>query len=144
MKPRADSDAAHERRGLWRRDVLLRYWAVQVPGTLLLLLVLFVLHGALGLSLTTLWIVVGLWVLKDAALYPLLWRSFDPGHRAAHSMLGARGEAVERIDPEGYVRVRGERWRGELAVGAAPIEPGEAVRVEATGDLTLIVARADS
>src|SRR5689334_2186802 len=51
------------------------------------------------------------WVLKDLLLYPLLRRAYEadlkPGSQA---LVGARGVAQERLDPRGYVRVRGELW----------------------------------
>lgn len=124
---------------IWRASVLARYWLLQLLGTLVLVLILFLFRRQFDIPLWIVVVVVIVWVIKDAVLYPLLWRSYDPGYPSAHTMIGARGEAVERIDPAGFARVRGELWRAELAAGARPIEAGEPVHVEAHRALTLIV-----
>ena len=82
-----------------------------------------------------------MWVAKDAALYPFVWRSYDPGYPATmHSLDGEHGVATERLDRSGYVRVCGELWRAELDRGARPVDKDEPVQVQATGGHTLIVA----
>lgn len=126
-------------RRLLKPAVLGRYWLAQLPGTVLVALVLVILERLLGFGA---WLVVGgvaAWVAKDALLYPLLWRAFDTGYPDAHSLVGERAVAAGRIDPTGLARVRGELWRAELAPDAAPVEAGEAVIVEAMRELTLIV-----
>ena len=82
-----------------------------------------------------------MWVAKDAALYPFVWRSYDPGYPATmHSLDGEHGVATERLDRSGYVRVCGELWRAELDRGARPVDKDEPVRIQATRGLTVIVA----
>lgn len=135
--------SAVERR-LWSARVLGKYWALQIPGTVLLVVILHLLQDRLGLSTWLLWGIVGFWVGKDVALYPLVWRSYDPGYPATlHSLDGARGVATERLNPSGYVRVRGELWRARLAHGTRPVNKGEPVQVQVTRGLTLIVIAVD-
>lgn len=136
---RTDAAGAVPGRQLWKRSVLARYWLLQLPGTLLVVLILLLLAGPFAIPAWMIGAIVALWVVKDALLYPLLWRSYDPGFPSGHTMIGRRGVAAERIDPAGYALVRGERWRAELAGGARPIERGEPVLVETTRGLTLIV-----
>ena len=137
---RVISPKAIEKR-LWSARVLGKYWALQIPGTVLLIVILHLLQDRLGLSTWLLWGIVGFWVAKDVALYPVVWRSYDAGYPATqHSLDGARGVATERLDPSGYVRVRGELWRAELARGARPVDKDEPVQVRAMRGLTLIVA----
>jgi membrane protein implicated in regulation of membrane protease activity len=132
-------DAAEKR--IWSARVLSNYWALQVPEAALLVVILLLLQSWLGFPTWLTWSLVGLWVAKDAALYPLVWRSYDPGYPATmHSLDGEHGVATERLDPSGYVRVRGELWRAELDRGARPVNKDEAVQVQATRGLTLIVA----
>jgi membrane protein implicated in regulation of membrane protease activity len=59
------------------------------------------------------------------------------------AMVGQTAEVVVRCRPRGQVRVHGELWEARCAAGA---DVGEAVRVSALDDLTLVVepARAAS
>jgi len=126
---------------MWSAQVLGKYWLLQLPELALLVVVLLVLRDWQGLPAWLAWSVVGLWLAKDAALYPFVWRSYDPGHPATlHSLDGEHGVATERLDRSGYIRVRGELWRAELAPEARPVDEGEPVQVQATRGLTLIVA----
>jgi membrane protein implicated in regulation of membrane protease activity len=55
--------------------------------------------------------VIALWILKEVALFPLVWQAYDADERrVAISMIGARGVAKQPLAPSGYVRVRGELW----------------------------------
>jgi membrane protein implicated in regulation of membrane protease activity len=112
-----------------------------LPGTVLLVLVLILIHR--------LWVPVPLWlgisivaaaILKDILLFPLLWRSYSEGKTDVPStMIGRRGIATSLLDPEGYVRVRGELWRGEVAGNIGRIEKGRAVIVVGISGLKLYV-----
>jgi membrane protein implicated in regulation of membrane protease activity len=124
--------------------VLLRYWLLQLPGTVLLLLILVLLRARLDIPSWVFWGIVASWVAKDVLLYPLVWRSYDAAYPVtAHSLEGAYGVATERIDSTGYVRVRGELWRAELTNGAPPIDKGERVLVETRRDFILLVRPRD-
>ena len=123
---------------------MLRYWILQLPATALIIVILLLLRNRLDIPEWAIWSIVSIWVAKDALLYPLVWRSYDAGYPVtAHSMEGAHGVATERIDPTGYVRVRGELWRAELMNGALPIDKGERVLVEMRRDFTLLVRPRD-
>lgn len=54
-------------------------------------------------------------------------------------MVGVRGTADTELQPEGWVLVAGERWRG---IADAPIAPGEAVRVTSVEGLRVHVKKA--
>jgi membrane protein implicated in regulation of membrane protease activity len=126
---------------MWSGWVLAKYWALQLPATAIVIVVLLALDDALGWPQWIVWTIVAVWVAKDAILYPFVWRAYDPGYPAAlpYRMEGAKGVALDRIDPSGPVRVSGELWRAELMHGARRIEGGEAVRVRARHGLTLLV-----
>jgi membrane protein implicated in regulation of membrane protease activity len=129
---------------MWSARVLAKYWALQLPATALLIAVLYLLQHRLGIATWLLWCVVGLWTVKDACLYPFLWRAYDPDPvDAAFSLDGARGIATERLDPSGYVHVRGELWRAELMQGVSPVDRGTRVRVQKMRGLTLVVEPLD-
>lgn len=140
FKRRAGHNLDAAERRIWSAQVLGKYWLLQLPEVALLAAVLLLLKEWLGFPAWLVWSLVGLWVAKDAVLYPFVWRSFDPAYPATlHSLDGEHGVATERLDPAGYIRVRGELWRAELARGARPVEKDETVRVQATRGLTVIV-----
>ena len=126
---------------MWSGVVLAKYWALQLPAIALVIVVLLGLGERLVWPQWIVWTVVAVWVAKDAILYPFLWRSYDPSDPAAlpYPMEGARGVAINCIDPSGLVRIGGELWRAELSRGARRIEEGETVHVNARDGLTLVV-----
>jgi membrane-bound ClpP family serine protease len=89
--------------------------------------------------------IIGLWVIKDAVMFPFVRIAYQPGSGGgAASLVGARGTAQDALRPSGYVRVSAELWRAELPPGAAPVEPGDRVRVLGVHGLTLVVESDDS
>jgi membrane-bound serine protease (ClpP class) len=54
-------------------------------------------------------------------------------------MIGRRGIVIGRLDPEGYVRVRGELWRAETVENDRPVEEGRSVAVVEVSGLKLYV-----
>ena len=134
-------DAAEKR--IWSAQVLGKYWLLQLPEAALVIIVLLALQYWFDIPTWVVWSLVALWLAKDAALYPFVWRSFDSIYPATlHSLDGERGIATERLDRTGYVHVRGELWKAELARGARPVEKDEGVQVQAMRGLTLIVISA--
>ena len=98
-----------------------------------ILLLVFVLSPALGIA------VVALAVAFEAAEI-VFWRRVLRRHRVAtgaEAMAGETAVVVERCDPEGTVRVRGEIWRARCEAGATP---GERVRIASVDGLTLEVS----
>ena len=124
----------------WSTRLLVRYGLLQLPGLALLVLILIFIQRWVGLPP---WIVCGsiaIWVVKDAILYPFIWRAYDQQHsEGANSLVGARGIVKERLAPSGYVQVRGELWKAELIGDIPPVARGEPVRVRQTRGLTLLV-----
>jgi membrane protein implicated in regulation of membrane protease activity len=118
------------------RRVMLKYALLQLPGLLLLGGGLLWLQQAYLLP----WWFVGLpclaWVVKDALLFPWLWRAFDdrPSERTP-APLGQVGVVTEG----GLLRVRGELWRAEPSAAGAPLRPGQRARVRRARGLTLVV-----
>jgi membrane protein implicated in regulation of membrane protease activity len=111
-----------------------RYLLLQVPGWLVVAAALAVLHWLTGWPL---WIVPGgvaVAVAKDLAMYRVVRDTLRPPRRG---LVGARGRAVERLAPRGYVRVEGELWQAEA--GGGPIEAGAAIVVREARGLTLRV-----
>lgn len=123
----------------------LRYWLVQLPGAALLLVALLLLRRWFDLPVWAVAVVVVAWLIKDAALYPMLKHAFDPtSGPQPHSPLGRTAVAREGlgqvgVSRSGYVQLGGELWLAELAPGAGPVGPGRRVRVVDRRGLRLVV-----
>ena len=122
----------------WR--TVWRYSLFQVPSILLLSASLFLLHRWAGLSPSIAWTILGIWIAKDAALFPFLRRSFDTDRAGEmNSMVGEEGTVTDRLEPAGRILVRGELWQAELHDHALSAEPGQRVSVLDVRGLTLLV-----
>jgi membrane-bound ClpP family serine protease len=124
----------------WSARVVLRYALLQVPFTGLILVVLMVLRKWLDIPVWFICGLIGFLVMKDIALFPLVWRSYDPDSPAqTNSLQGARGRAVEHLNPSGYIEVGAELWKAEIVEGGSPVQAGEHVRICSVRGLTLLV-----
>lgn len=124
-----------------RRQVWRRYALLQMPSLGLLALGLVLVEQWIDLSWAALAGIIALWIAKDVALFPLVWRSYAVSDPGRHPLTGARGVALGPLDPQGKIRVGGELWQAECAPGAAPVAAGDAVEVQEGRGLVLRVAR---
>lgn len=124
----------------WSPRILARYWLFQLPGFVLLVLLLLFIRSWVNLPEWIFWGSLVIWVAKDAALYPFLWKAYE-GHQpeGANTLAGERGIAREPLAPRGYIQLRGELWMAELAEGSRPVDEGETVLVREARGLLLIV-----
>lgn len=124
----------------WSARTLLRYILLQLPGWILMLLLLLLLDRWVGPSNWLIAIVFGCWVGKDVIMFPLVWRAYDQNpSRIVYRLLGVHGTAKERLAPSGFVQVHGESWQAEAIPGIAAIEKGERVIIREVRGLTLLV-----
>ena len=120
-----------------------RYLLFQIPGWVVsaaLLGVLWEVELLSGASAAALW---GLWLVKDALMYPFVYQAYEAraqGHASA-DLVGEHAVVVRALQPRGYVRVRGELWRAECETPAAA---GAEVVVVAADGMRLIVRPAAS
>lgn len=129
----------------WSSRIIVKYVLLQLPALAVLVVLLVLVKHWIDLPSWFIWGLVGLWIAKDVALFPLTWRAYDQGRaRAGSSMVGAWGIAEERLNPSGYIRVRGELWQAEVVGNAPPIEKGEEVRIQGIRGLTLLVSRGNT
>jgi len=123
-----------------KRRIVLRYGLYQIPDVAILVLILFLLHQWVDLSL---WLYIGLvslWMVKYVLAFTFFWPAYDkPRPGDVKSLIGTEGIAEERLDPSGYVRVHGELWRAEVIGKTIPIEKGQTVLIERAFGLTLLV-----
>jgi membrane protein implicated in regulation of membrane protease activity len=124
----------------WSARVVLRYALLQIPFTALVIAVLLLVRKWVDLPI---WFICGLvafLVIKDIAMFPLVWRAYDPDDPAlTNTMEGARGIALNDLHPSGYVEIGAERWQAEVIEGGPPIRRGQRVRVHGIRGLTLLV-----
>jgi membrane protein implicated in regulation of membrane protease activity len=123
--------------------VYLRYCLYQLPGCVVVALLLAAAVRWVGLATWLGWTLFALWVLKDVLLYPFVRESYggSPSRLVgAEHLIGARAVCEESLSPSGYVRVRGERWHARvLDPETGPILEGSTVSVHSVQDLTLLV-----
>ena len=123
-----------------KRRIVRRYARYQIPDVAIFVLILYVLHQWVGLSLGLFIGLAGLWILKYIFVFSFVWRAYDkPRPGDVKSLIGTEGIAEERLDPSGYVRVHGELWRAEVIEKATAIEKGQRVLIEEADGLTLLV-----
>ncbi len=126
-----------------RKGVLRRYLLLQIPGWILVALILAGLCRWADLPLWAAFAAYAVYVGKDFVLYPFLRRAYEPDPRAGVERLaGERAVAETELNPEGFVRVRGELWGAQLEPGSAAVHPGETVVIVSGRGMTLIVRKA--
>jgi len=120
---------------LWR--IVIRYILLQLPGLILLVLVLIFIQRWVLIPAWVFWGLIIIWAAKDAILFRYTWRAYDWDPK--NPLIGARGIARDRLAPIGYVKVGSELWRAEVAGDSPPIESGMKIWVKGVRGLTLIV-----
>ena len=119
---------------------LFKYILLQIPGTLVVLILLLLAREWFSLPAWAFWTFLLIWVAKDVALFPMVWKAYDASPEGIPDhMEGVHGLVRDRLDPNGYIMVRGELWRAELEIGLEPLEPGSEVVVICRQGLTLLV-----
>ena len=90
------------------------------------------------------WNVIGAVVTGAVGLFEVVyWQRRMRGEKVqtgVENLVGATGEAAERLAPTGHVRVLGELWE---ARSSSELPRGSRVRVVAVNDLTLEVEAVD-
>jgi membrane-bound ClpP family serine protease len=74
-------------------------------------------------------------VAKDIILFFFTWRAYDWDQK--ETMIGMTGTVLDRLDPTGYILVRGEKWRATVMGIDSPLEKGRKVLVTGRQGLTL-------
>jgi len=134
-------DREKAEKDVWSARIALRYASMQLPGWMLLILMLLLVDRWIDLSIWTMLAITAFWIGKDIVMFPFVWRAYDqsPSRIAGYRMVGERAVVKERLSPSGYVQVHGELWKAELMPGTATIEEGRIVRVQEVRGLTLLV-----
>jgi membrane protein implicated in regulation of membrane protease activity len=120
--------------------VVMRYALFQIPGLVLLILVLILVRRWVDFSPWFFWGSVSAWMVKDVVSFPFVWRAYDWSHsNDVPFLVGTEGIVEEPLAPSGYIRVHGELWQAEVMREGSPIEKGEVVRIQGIRGLVLLV-----
>ncbi|WP_031386186.1 NfeD family protein [Desulfonatronum thiodismutans] len=112
----------------------------QVPGIILVGIVLWVLHAFLGVSARIAWALLLLWLAKDALMFFFVWPAYQGSEGDGwYSLIGLRGEVRRPLRPDGYIRIRGVLWKARAEDEAANVLPGTQVDVVGRDGIQLIV-----
>lgn len=123
--------------------VVRRYVLIQLLGFVAFVGFLILLRIWIGIPVWLLIVLCVLWIAKDVALFPFVWQAYDWGSGQKTSpMVGMEGYALSELDPEGYVEVRGERWKAQRKPGENQLRTGDKIRVVDMAGLKLIVEHA--
>lgn len=120
--------------------IAVRYFLLQIPGLAAFALILVLLQDLDLISSSFFWTLIVLWVVKDVILFPVLWRYYDfDGHSERFEMAGQKGVAATALEPEGYVKIKGELWQAVAGDNLKKISRGAEVRVVSADGLRLTV-----
>ena len=126
--------------GMWSIRVLLKYSMIQLPAAVVIFLILMLVSQWITIPAWLVWCLIGLWIVKDLILYPFVWRAYDWNPSGnSDIMMGLCGIAKERLDPSGYIIIRGELWKARVIEEGMTIEKGAKVIVKSREGLTLQV-----
>ena len=117
-----------------------RYFLLQVPGWVLVAVVLFGLRDWIGISLGWAVTLYALYVVKDFVLFPFLRSAYDTSTATGIARLVGQTAVVKQtLAPKGLVVVGGELWKAKLAAGQDEVAPGQRVRIESARGMVLVV-----
>ena len=117
-----------------------RYWLFQIPGWALTVVVLLALRPWIDISLSVVFGLLALIVIKDFLLYPFVRSAYDTRVKTGIAQLiGSPGVVKQDLDPEGFVLVRGELWKARLTHNHRAAPKGTEVQIEAADGMTLLV-----
>jgi len=123
-----------------KKAILLRYILFQTPDTVIFIIVLLILNRFINISSELFWGLIAFWLLKDIITFPLLWRAYAGSvSDSRYSLIGAEGIVMEKCDPRGFVRVRGELWQAEVTEEGACVNKGEVIEVTGSTGIILLI-----
>ena len=133
-----EQDAARSR----SRKTLQKYLVLQIPGAILvgILLVFLYYVELLSLRLSVLFFIG--WCIKDALMYRFVRSAYEPGppHGTA-ALVGQRGIVVQDLAPTGSVRVSAEHWSARAAKKDTTLTQGTSVRIVSVDGYVVTVVR---
>lgn len=122
------------------QKVLMRYALLQVPGLMIVSATCILCMEAGLISKSMAYLIMGLWFIKEIAIYPFVWNAYIPSRDQHQSYLvGKKVEVVGQLSGEGYVRYGNEFWKARLEGKNLSLFKGSQARVIGQEGNTLIV-----
>ena len=125
--------------------IYIRYALLNLLGVVVLVGILLIIRFYIPLPGWVMVVMVTIWLLKDVALFPLVWRAYDwdrPG--ISRVMTGAVGVVKKPLVPRGFVQIDGELWKAKNIGSEKVVERGTPVRVMKRIGLTVHVMAHDA
>jgi len=124
------------------RKIIIRYSLFQIPSLIIVILVVFTVHHWYTLNNAVILIIILLWIVKDIAVFPFVWKAYsEKDHDKLSSILKQQGVAIDDINPKGFVKINGEIWQAELVDPHVPITKGQVIEVVEITKLKLKVRK---
>jgi membrane protein implicated in regulation of membrane protease activity len=122
------------------RSPLARYLFAQIPGWVIVAIGALV-ASSYGADPRLAWTIAAAWMAKDLVAYPFVRRAYERSRSVTEALVGTVGVVRDALSPRGWVTIRGEVWRAELAADAASrsVPAGHEVRVQSVEGRTLRV-----
>jgi membrane-bound ClpP family serine protease len=122
--------------------VVLKYVVIQLAQTTVLVCVLLLVRHFVGIPAWLIATILAVWILKDVALFPKVWRAYAFFDNTPNkTLVGLEATVVFSLDPSGYVRIQGELWKAELRNPNSAAQRGDQTRVVDIKGTTLMVER---
>lgn len=132
--------ATTRKKPTWSRKTLLRYGLFQIPGIILVGMLLSGMHAFLGISGGTVAALFLVWLVKDGLLFFYVWPAYQVNEDDGwYSLNGLWGEVRRPLQPEGYIRIRGVLWKARAEDETRVIPSGTRVHVVGREGILLIV-----
>ena len=120
--------------------IILRYIYFQIPALVVLVIVLLFIKKTIYVPTWAIIVIFVSWIVKDIIMFPKVWRSYDTkksGHE--ERLIGVKGVVVDELNPEGFVKIKGELWRAEIEGTNTSVKKGEEIKVIRVENMKLIV-----
>ena len=90
-------------------------------------------------------IIIGVWIAKDIAIFPKVWKAYDSNYpNQFEQLIGMDGIVMDELNPVGYVEVKGELWKAEITDPRFPVKKGDKIIVNGSKGMKLIVERSNN
>ena len=120
--------------------VILKYTLIHLAELALIVVALIVFRHFVSISTWLITTILALWILKDIALFPKVWRAYAfYDNNPMRKLIGLEATVMDSLNPVGYVRVNGELWKAEIRNPRYPAKRGDRTRVIDIKGMTLIV-----
>ena len=91
------------------RSVYLRYLFLSLPGVVGFIVVLILIQWWVELPGWLFWVLIVCWIAKEVALFPFVWRAYEPNEASlTGALVGEYGIVKKTVGP---IRLRAGAWR---------------------------------